>query len=456
MGDPRERPVWVGAARGRRPADAPCHLRPGGRHRRSAWSSELPADLPLGIHELEPLDGGPTTTLLAGPGRCHLPDGLREWGVTVQVPTARSSRSWGIGDLADVRAIGDWIAASRRPGALALSPLHAPTPVPPIAASPYYPSSRRWRSPLLIRVDEVGVPDRPRPQAWRTERASAAGRPDGATATSAGRRQRAALEHLWARPRRPQRERTPTAGDERTATSSSAGRRSARWPRCTGPSWRHVARPRSATRARRPSARRAERPRDRVAFHAWLQQLVEEQLARRRSPGVRLVQDLAVGVDPGGADAWTWQDLLAPGSASARRPTSSSPRASRGGCHRGSRGGCATRATGRSPRSSARRWSRGGGLRIDHVMGLTRLFWVPEGGDPADGAYVRFAGHELLEVVALESARARGHRRRRGPGHRRGRASGRSSAAGGSCPPRSCGSRTAPPEAVATRSRSRW
>ena len=119
---------------------------------------QLPPDLPLGLHELVPLDGGVATTLLVGPGQCFLPDGLREWGVTVQVPTARSSRSWGIGDLADVRAIGEWIA--RRGGqVVALSPLHAPTPVVPIAASPYYPSSRRWRSPLLIRVDEVGTVD---------------------------------------------------------------------------------------------------------------------------------------------------------------------------------------------------------------------------------------------------------------------------------------------------------
>ena len=129
-----------------------------------------------------------------------------------------------------------------------------------------------------------------------------------------------------------------------------------------------------------------------------------------------------MGVDPGGADAWTWQDLLAPGFSIGAPPDEFKPDGQSWGLPPWIP--WRLRDAGYRPlaRSSAARWSRGGGLRIDHVMGLTRLFWVPEGGDPADGAYVRFAGHELLEVVALESARAGGHRRRRGPRHRRGRA----------------------------------
>ena len=97
----------------------------------------LPPDLPLGLHDLAPLDGGPVTTLLVGPGRCHLPDDLRAWGVVVQVPTTRSRDSWGIGDLADVRNLATWLHELGA-GFLALSPLHAPTPTSPIATSPYF------------------------------------------------------------------------------------------------------------------------------------------------------------------------------------------------------------------------------------------------------------------------------------------------------------------------------
>src|SRR3546814_7597582 len=114
----------------------------------------LPRDLPLGIHDLSPVDGGPTTTLIVSPRRCHLPSELRTWGVTMQVPTTRSSESWGIGDLADVRTVARWVR-ERGGGALGLSPLHAPTPVTPIQQSPYYPSSRRSRRPLPLPVHQV-------------------------------------------------------------------------------------------------------------------------------------------------------------------------------------------------------------------------------------------------------------------------------------------------------------
>ena len=127
--------------------------------------------------------------------------------------------------------------------------------------------------------------------------------------------------------------------------------------------------------------------------------------ARGRS-GLRLVQDLAVGVDPGGADAWLWQDLLAPGFSIGAPPDEFEPDGQRWGLPPWIP--WRLRDAGYRPLAALLRAAMvaGGGLRIDHVMGLTRLFWVPEGGPPADGAYVRFAGHELLELVALESARA--------------------------------------------------
>src|SRR5690606_11569397 len=118
-------------------------------------------------------------------------------GLAVQVPTSRSTSSWGMGDAADIRTVAELVRA-RGGGALLLSPTHAPTPVPPLPASPYSPSSRRWHSPLLLRVDEVP---------------GAAGDPVVLRDATAARallaepvvdrdrtwaHQRAALEHLWA------------------------------------------------------------------------------------------------------------------------------------------------------------------------------------------------------------------------------------------------------------------
>ena len=145
---------------------------------------------------------------------------------------------------------------------------------------------------------------------------------------------------------------------------------------------------------------------DRVAFHAWLQLLLADQLAAAATPGVRLIQDLAIGADPDGADGWMLQDLLALDVSIGAPPDDFAPD--------GQIWGLPPfvpwrlRDAGYRPLAELLRASmaQDGGLRVDHVMGLSRLFWVPDGGPASAGAYVRFAGRELLEVLAIESQRA--------------------------------------------------
>jgi 4-alpha-glucanotransferase len=364
---------------------------------------ELGPDLPLGLHHLHPLDGGLDATVLAGPGRCHLPEGLRTWGLTMQVPTARSHGSWGIGDLADVRRLAA-LVGRRGGGAVGLSPLHAATPVSPLPASPYSPSSRRWHNPLLLRVDEVP---------------GAAGDPVVAAEAAAARslsaepivdrdrcwaHQRAALEHLWAA-------RSDGVRARVDAWRAEQGPALECWARfCAlaevhGPLWsvwpvalRHPDAPAVAAAVAGLA--------DRVAFHAWLQLLLADQLAAAATPGVRLVQDLAIGADPDGADAWVLQDLLALDVSIGAPPDDF--------VADGQVWGLPPfvpwklRDAGYRPLAELLRASMAadGGLRVDHVMGLSRLFWVPGGATPHEGAYVRYPGRELLEVLAIESERA--------------------------------------------------
>ena len=119
-----------------------------------AVDAELPATLPFGYHQLRPRDGGAPTLLIVSPGRCFLPDDLRVWGFAAQLYATRSRDSWGIGDLADLARLGRW-TRSLGGGALMVNPLTAPTPVAPIEPSPYYPSSRRFRNPLYLHIEDI-------------------------------------------------------------------------------------------------------------------------------------------------------------------------------------------------------------------------------------------------------------------------------------------------------------
>jgi len=396
---PEARPLWIVRAGSAEPLLGPCELRlEGGEAVRAEGA--LPPDLPIGYHELHPLDEGPVTRLTVTPGRCHLPDDLRAWLLTVQLPACRSAESWGIGDLADLRAVGTW-AAARGAGMVAVSPLHAPLPLDRVERSPYFPSSRRWSSPLALRIEELP---------------GAAGSPDVAALAERGRAlnagpvvdrdavwalKRRALETLWAADGpdlRFERWRTEMGPELETyarfcALAEHHGGGWHGWPA----EHRHPDLPGAAAFA-------VERA-DRVSFWAWVQFLLDGQLERAEEP-VPLLTDLAIGVDPDGADAWVLQDLLAHGVRIGAPPDEFNRSGQDWGLppfvpH-------ALRDAAYAPLAQLWRaaMGHGGGLRIDHVMGLFRLFWIPPGGGPADGAYVRYRGDEMLATLAVESVRA--------------------------------------------------
>jgi len=397
---PSEGPaVWVVHAGRAEPLLGPCELalEDGSETR---VEGALPPDLPIGYHELRPLDGGPATRLIVTPGRCHLPDELRTWLLTIQLPGCRSAGSWGIGDLADLRSIGAW-AGERGAGMLGVSPMHAPQPVGRVEPSPYFPSSRRWFNPLLLRIDELpgaggdAMLEALAEEAWQLNGAPLIDR-DAVWAIK-----RRALDHLWSAlgpDLRFERWRAQMGNELETyarfcALAEHHGSGWTTWPgRHRHPSGAGVA-SFAADRA------------DRVAFWAWVQFLVDDQLRRAEEP-LALLSDLAVGVDPDGADAWCLQDLLALGVRVGAPPDEFNRAGQDWGLppfvpH-------ALRAVAYEPLASLWRaaMGHGGGLRIDHVMGLFRLFWLPPGGSPTDGAYVRYSADELLAVLAIESVRS--------------------------------------------------
>jgi 4-alpha-glucanotransferase len=142
-----------------------------------------------------------------------------------------------------------------------------------------------------------------------------------------------------------------------------------------------------------------------VRFHQWLQWLLDRQLGEASSH-LPVVHDLAVGVDPAGIDAWLWQDSFARGMKVGAPPDEFNTHGQDWGLPPFDP--WKLRAAGYVPFAETIRGAlrHAGGLRLDHVMGLFRLFWIPDGVSPADGAYVRYPADDLLDIVALESHRA--------------------------------------------------
>ena len=376
---------------------------------------EIPDVVPLGYHYLHAQSGerSAKAQLIVVPDRLVAPPG-RHWGFMLQLYAVRSHASWGMGDLRDLSDLATWSGRDLGADFVLVNPLHAAGPVAPMEPSPYYPSSRRFMNPIYLRVDDVpevaGLP------------------PKEVEAVASVLRDRNVLDEdidrdaVWSA-KREILERAfavrdddgrRTEFDDFLAAEGDALRDFATWCALVD---RHGAMTRDwpkelqDPRSTQVAAFR-EAEAELFGFHAWLQFLCSQQLTQvqRAAHGagmsIGVVNDLAVGVSREGADAWAFQSVLAHGVALGAPADMYNQQ---GQCWnlppwRPDALAAAEFAPFRDLVRAALR--HGGGLRIDHVIGLFRQWWVPEGASPADGTYVRLDHEAMVGIAMLEATRA--------------------------------------------------
>ena len=297
----------------------------------------------------------------------------RAWGWAIQLYALRSRESWGVGDLADLRRFGRW---AKRSGAslVLLNPLGAQRPTLPYQPSPYYASTRRFRNIAYLRVEDVEGADKVE-IATERQQGLALNQQRLIDYDRVFQLKTAALRRIFAVAGHP-------AGlDSYVARQGSALHDFARF---------------NAEHSAVESS---------VEFEMWLQFHVDRQLARA-SREIGLITDVPVGFASDGFDAWRWRDFIAPGMRVGAPPDEFF------------RDGQDWGLPPFNPwRLGAARWEpfvdairsasrHATGVRLDHVMSLFRLFWIPDGATAAQGAYVKYPAPILLSLLAHESRRS--------------------------------------------------
>jgi (1->4)-alpha-D-glucan 1-alpha-D-glucosylmutase len=383
-----------------------------------------------GYHTLrvEPLGGtrlaGGASPLIVAPETCFRPEavseGNRVWGVAVQLYALRSERNWGIGDFTDLLRLVE-VCAAAGADLVTVSPLHLLFPRDPEHAAPYSPSSRALLN--VLHHDVEAIPDHAESDEARAlvgdaafrRRLAALRRAELVDYRGVWEAKRVVLETIYAGFR-----------ERHLSRESERGRAFRDFQRSGGEALRaygvfECLQERFATdwrewpaKYREPDSDAVERvarsDRERVELFQYLQWQAELQLGAvgRRSLalglGVGLGLDLALGAHGSGFDAWYW-DGLARGASIGAPPDAFSP----SGQDWGLPPPVPSRLTDSGYASFVAALRAGmrhaGALRVDHVMGLMRLFWIPEGRQPSAGAYVRYPLDDLLGILALESRR---------------------------------------------------
>ena len=381
----------------------------------------MPQNTGLGWHTLHAEAAGVAaeSTLVVTPARLATAAGLearRGWGLATQLYSVRSRRSWGVGDFADLAELAA-VAGAHGADYVLVNPLHAADPVPPLEPSPYSPSTRRFFNPLYLRIE--AIPElaylKPKKQSLVHGLMKQA-RKLNKDATRLDRdkvyaAKLAALELIFGVRRSPSRqlafeEYCRRAGAGRDNVALGCAIREDR--DADDPCWGD---PSAALGSPLAETLRGELA-ERIEFHRWLQWLCDEQLEfaqqASRKAGMRLgvVNDLAVGVDLQSSDAWTLRGVLAPGVSVGAPPDMYNQLGQ--DWHQPPWHPTRLAEAGYKPfrEMLATVLRHSGGIRVDHILGFFRLWWVPEGNSPADGAYVRFDHDAMIGILALEAHRA--------------------------------------------------
>lgn len=416
---------------------------------RRAVRFQLPLlpDLPLGYYDLSmvargcKVDTKGSLRVVVAPSHCYVPESMahggKVWGLAVQLYSLRSQTNWGVGDFTDLGQLVEWAGRDLGAAIIGLNPLHALKNSRPHHLSPYSPTSRLFLNELYIDLERL--PEyRTSPDARRLrnspefqkelERVREADRVDSESVVKA---KRTMLDFAY----RQFLKDNYTETEPSLKPTSARGWLLERFIRDEGESLERFALfqvleeerrlvelapklwpewPEQYRSPRSPALREfARRHRKRVRFFQYMQWVASDQLkeAKARAAQVQmavgLYPDLALGSDRNGGEAWMLQDVLALGADCGAPPDAFAPQ--------GQNWGFAPfhplrlKATGyRSFVELVRKTLRqGGAIRIDHVMMLFRLFWVPRGMTAAAGAYVQYPAEDLLRLLALESTRAK-------------------------------------------------
>ena len=396
----------------------------------------LPAQLPLGYHALDAvLDTGLTAQgrIIIAPAACYQPEsiahGQRAWGIAVQLYSVRSKRNWGVGDFGDLRELIR-LAAPAGCHMIGLNPLHALSPADPNQNSPYSPSNRLFLNVLYISVPDVPEYLECEAAQHRVEQPEFGRRLEELRATknvdyvgvAAAKFEILKMLHAQFRAAHLQRETTRGLAFREFVQSQGDSLRlhaiydaldahfRLQGPQYWGwPSWPEEYRDASSSTVNRFARERAQE----VEYFLYLQWVAVEQLAAAQSEShtcgmsIGLYGDVAVGANSAGSETWSNRHLYLQGASVGAPPDALALKGQDWGIP--PQDPNELRAQFYRPfvelvRNNMRHVAA---LRLDHVMTLYRLWWVPRGYSSKEGAYVHYPVDELMAILALESQRNR-------------------------------------------------
>ena len=385
----------------------------------------MPDDLPIGYHTLNVQVGGVQrrATVIVAPPRIELPEAVRQrqrWGWMTQMYSVRSADSWGVGDYGDLKRLAADAGEKSHADFMLINPIHAGAPVPPLQPSPYLPESRRFLNVTYIRPQDIpeyaALDDATRAQVEELH-ASVAAANDSAEPMDINASWDAKRQALWLIFSAPRSEERETAFAEFKRAAGPDLDAFATW--CLafevwGAPWEENSWFFRTDKNSPAVAALVRDHHDMFEFQRWLQWIADEQVAAAQQAAkdagmaLGLMQDMAVGVHALGADVWWSPERFADGVTVGAPPDFYNQLGQDWGQPPFSPQYLESTGYRVYREMVHNMFAHAGALRIDHVLGLFRLWWIPRGCTARDGAYVTYNHEVMLSILAIEASRANG------------------------------------------------